>query len=1242
MNVKILKVFYGTDTLPYKDKARTIHFPIVGQSFIGASNTTEIRFYFEQLGDSGANATYIASAKLPNGKKGYKLLTKVYDSEENEWYAKLQLSSFFTQAKGDLYISLRGYDGGAEIIYDSLAEIYKVEGDPIIQGTGSIKLAINYAVEYQQGSDDEEISLEDIYAEIGTKLAILSNDYMSIVDDISAFVGTSDFADYPNNHIFLDRATKKFYQKLTDSTYQLYDFSNYYYEADASTTFSELANLGHAIFVKYQYYNYLMFAWEPTSNVYVFTIYNLGIAGEVFASGFGGAYIESDVLFSSILTNQYKINFVEQTNVPNIVYGTDNSGNQAAISVSVNVANSTIVRRGASGQIYARETPTENTEVVRKEYVDSFAKDLEVNIDPTTFEMTFTLKDKNGNVLAEEEIDLPLESIIVSAEYYETYTYDETTYEKVLVIELATTDIPTIIPVGDLLDGLVNEEDLEDAVADLQTKIDKCVQQKTTTGNYAYTHNGSTEGETKLDSSATANTIPIRDNSGNIQVGTPVNSGDATKKAYVDTFARTLECAINPTTYIMTFTLKDNGGNTISTQTIDLPLETMVVDGSYDSETESLVLELKNGSTISIPISDLISGLITNSDLATALASYYTKAQIDQMVAGFVFADVDDELSEVSDNPVENRVITIALDKKANVDGNYPTMTVGVADQLSPYDDESGDDQDEPFSFQATGTGNGSQPDFSTGAIALMKEKQGNTVVVNQLVKNPTFDGTTDWYNENSSFTVSNNVATFTANAQNGNINTQNMKAKSGDKLLFSCDIKLTTPTTSVQAGPKTQYTRTVATTNWQNIISITNAVPNDAGVVFAWVQDTRASDWDEIQVKNVILINLTQWFNGDIPQDLLDNPENFYRYYQGSLAYNTGELVNADGRYIKCIGRQQWDEDWELGTIDADGNNYASNNNIRSKNYIKVLNGATYHVKSPSGVQIFEYDINKNYVARNFVTNSTITLSKNTEFIRFRSPDGTTTYGNNICISIYYEDESGYDQYYPYEVLTNNDTGTEVLRSAGSVKDYKEPDGTIHRLVGSVDLSQLDSQYVVFNEGFNSWQVFLGSAGLPKGKFDGNYAIPNMISSTGRSVTYYYGDKSNSMVIRDNGNLLVGNGSSTTPPTDIIYYELAEPTTEQGTSYSENLVIDDFGSMDFQGTNGVPQGNLIFYPVDYKAFIDTLYDYTEGTPSNIALKSDLPTALQTWAESLPGYDASATQLLKNVEGTLTWITEGE
>ena len=35
----------------------------------------------------------------------------------------------------------------------------EIEGTPTIQGTGSIKLTIAYAVPYQQGSEDEEVTL---------------------------------------------------------------------------------------------------------------------------------------------------------------------------------------------------------------------------------------------------------------------------------------------------------------------------------------------------------------------------------------------------------------------------------------------------------------------------------------------------------------------------------------------------------------------------------------------------------------------------------------------------------------------------------------------------------------------------------------------------------------------------------------------------------------------------------------------------------------------------------------------------------------------------------------------------------------------------------------------------------------------------------------------------------------------------------------------------------------------------
>ena len=56
--------------------------------------------------------------------------------------------------------------------------------------------------------------------------------------------------------------------------------------------------------------------------------------------------------------------------------------------------------------------------------------------------------------------------------------------------------------------------------------------------------------------------------------------------------------------------LKDKNGNTINTSNeIDLPLESVVVSGAYDNVNKKIVLTLEGGSTIDIPVGDLINGL---------------------------------------------------------------------------------------------------------------------------------------------------------------------------------------------------------------------------------------------------------------------------------------------------------------------------------------------------------------------------------------------------------------------------------------------------------------------------------------------------------------------------------------------------------------------------------------------------------------------------------------------------------
>lgn len=77
--------------------------------------------------------------------------------------------------------------------------------------------------------------------------------------------------------------------------------------------------------------------------------------------------------------------------------------------------------------------------------------------------------------------------------------------------------------------------------------------------------------------------------------------------------------------FIISCYLTNKNGQMIGTeQTIDLPLESVVVSGTYDSQTKSLVLTLESGNTITIPVGDLVSGLQETIDSNNPLNVDYT------------------------------------------------------------------------------------------------------------------------------------------------------------------------------------------------------------------------------------------------------------------------------------------------------------------------------------------------------------------------------------------------------------------------------------------------------------------------------------------------------------------------------------------------------------------------------------------------------------------------------------------
>ena len=234
METKLINVFFDANCLPYKDQERQVHFPITGSAFLGASDTTKIRFYFDRIGNS--NTTWVAVAKLPNGKQGSKVLSVSEDSELGENYAELSLDNWFTQAKGDVYIALQGYQGGVQYSYDSESGLYEISGTPTIQTTGSVKLAINYApIGDSPDYTDEFTTYQEILAGLGDKLDITSG--IIVVNDITQLTASN----YENGQMFYNLADKKLYQ-LSGETFVA--FQNYVVlTAPAGTLSVETYNL---------------------------------------------------------------------------------------------------------------------------------------------------------------------------------------------------------------------------------------------------------------------------------------------------------------------------------------------------------------------------------------------------------------------------------------------------------------------------------------------------------------------------------------------------------------------------------------------------------------------------------------------------------------------------------------------------------------------------------------------------------------------------------------------------------------------------------------------------------------------------------------------------------------------------------------------------------------------------------------------------------------------------------------
>lgn len=108
------------------------------------------------------------------------------------------------------------------------------------------------------------------------------------------------------------------------------------------------------------------------------------------------------------------------------------------------------------------------------------------------------------------------------------------------------------------------------------------------------------------------NTAITPDASGIVNITVPTTAAEVSALPDTTLYGASISLSINTTTYVVTVTLKDQNGDTLGTaQTIDLPLESVVVGGSYNDTTKKVVLTLQSGSTVEFSVADLVAGLQT-------------------------------------------------------------------------------------------------------------------------------------------------------------------------------------------------------------------------------------------------------------------------------------------------------------------------------------------------------------------------------------------------------------------------------------------------------------------------------------------------------------------------------------------------------------------------------------------------------------------------------------------------------
>lgn len=552
-------------------------------------------------------------------------------------------------------------------------------------------------------------------------------------------------------------------------------------------------------------------------------------------------------------------------------------------------------------------------------------------------------------------------------------------------------------------------------------------------------------------------------------------------------------------------------------------------------------------------------------------------------------------INKVRFNGTDYDILKDELETKAEIDGYYDSLGVGMADQLASnkYTEDN-----EPYVYRTSG-GSADIGDREYDEIV------GGTVAWNQQLKTLDQLGGLQYVTRNYADGVATYTPTDYTKTSKGFYTTSSQFRSVADHVYFmSCDIN------PDYQGVFTMWIvparNTIPAGSYTRLSKIQK--PASANAFTIYLETTTWSD-GVFRVRNCMCIDLTQMFGTAVADAIyaLEQAEAgagvawFKKLFpKDYYEYNAGELVSVSAlQSHDMVGFNQWDEEWENGSYGNDGAKVSNPSVIRCKNLIPVLPNTTYYFMAPvksssyTARHVF-YDADGEFIstATSQAINATFTTPANCYYFAFNLATGYgTTYNNDICINLSWSgwrngEYEAYDKHsYPLDSsLTLR--GIPKVDSAGNMYydgDIYSHDGTVTRRYG-----------VVVYDGSSDevWRVETASGGQYEGanfyisppsdklpyvgnteyarKYMTSIALPSITMATDAFIptnsyfNFVIGKMLNIQSVADFKTYL-----STHPIT--VVYPLATPTTETAEPYASPQIVDDFGTEEYVSTADIP-----------------------------------------------------------------------